>query len=52
MLPERRVWIFNGVDGQFPGGVFSSRERAEEWIRARCLSGTLTAYPLDEGCFD
>ena len=52
MLPERHVWIFNGVGGQFPGGAFTSRELAEQWIRARRLSGTLTAYPLDEDCFD
>ena len=31
---------------------FTSREEAEKWIRARRLSGVLTAYPLDEGCFD
>jgi hypothetical protein len=37
---------------QFPGGAFSSRERAEAWIAERRLSGMLTAYPLDEGAFD
>jgi hypothetical protein len=52
MTPERHVWVFSGEGGHFPGGVFSSRERAEEWIRSRKLSGVLTAYPLDEGCFD
>ena len=52
MLPERHVWIFNGINGQFPAGVFTSRELAETWIRSRGLSGTLTAYPLDEGSFD
>ena len=52
MLPERHLWIFNGTNSQFPGGVFTSRELAETWIRTRRLSGTLTAYPIDEGCFD
>ena len=52
MRPEPCVWVFNGEGGQFPGGVFSTRERAEAWVRARRLSGVLTAYPLDEGCFD
>jgi hypothetical protein len=46
------VWVFNGECGRFAGGVFTSRERAEEWIRARHLTGVLTAYPLDQGCFD
>jgi hypothetical protein len=48
----QQVWVFNGEGARFPAGVFSSRERAEAWIRARKLSGILTAYPLDEGCFD
>jgi hypothetical protein len=52
MIPEKHVWSFNGEDGGFPGGVFTSRSVAEDWIRRRKLSGTLTAYPLDEGCFD
>jgi hypothetical protein len=48
------VWVFNG-DGKalaFPGGVFSSREKAEAWIRANALSGVLTAYPIDQGAYD
>ncbi len=52
MIPEKHVWIFNGAEGRFPGGVFTSRSAAEDWIRRRKLSGILTAYPLDEGCFD
>ena len=52
VLPEPHVWVFNGVGGQFPGGVFTSRERAELWIRRHRLTGVLTAYPLDEGAFD
>jgi len=52
MLPEKHVWIFNGNEGRFPGGVFTSRDLAESWISAGKLSGILTAYPLDEGSFD
>ena len=52
MLPEKHVWIFIEEHGGAPGGVFSSRQLAEQWIRANRLSGTLSAYPLDEGCFD
>ena len=51
MLPEPHVWVFNGSYGS-PGGVFSTRERAEAWITERRLSGVLTAYPVDEGVFD
>ncbi len=33
MLPDRHIWVFNGIGGRFPGGVFTSRELAEAWIR-------------------
>ena len=52
MLPERHIWIFNGTGGRFPGGAFSSRQLAEAWIAQCRLTGVLTAYPVDEGCFD
>ena len=52
MLPDRPVWIFVSTGAQFPGGVFTSRARAEAWISERRLDGVLTAYPLDEGAFD
>jgi hypothetical protein len=32
--------------------VFTNVDRAEAWIRRHRLTGVLTAYPLDEGCFD
>jgi hypothetical protein len=46
------VWLFSGRPGVFPGGVFSSVDAAERWIAHNALSGVLTAYPLDQGCFD
>jgi hypothetical protein len=46
------IWVFNGTAGQFPSGVFSTRELAETWIRSNCLSGVLTSYPLDIGVYD
>ena len=52
MVPEKCVWIFNGDGGRFPGGVFTSRIPAEEWIARHKLAGVLTAYPVDEGCFE
>jgi hypothetical protein len=49
--PQRSwVWLFFG--GTEVGGAFSSRERAEEWIAAHELSGTLTRHPLDNGAWD
>ena len=46
------VWVFNGNGGSFPSGVFSTRERAEFWIRQNRLTGTLTMYRLDVGTYD
>lgn len=52
MLPERHVWVFNSDARGFPGGVFTDRTVAETWIAMRRLTGVLTAYPIDEGCYD
>ena len=46
------VWVFNGTHGTFPAAVFSSREKAEDWIIRRRLSGTLTRYPIDEPIYE
>ena len=46
------VWVFNGANSQFPSGVFSSREHAEEWIKKHRLSGILTKYPIDISVYD
>ena len=51
VIPDKHVWVFNGARG-IPGGVFSTLDRAEAWILQHRLSGILTCYPLDEGCFD
>ncbi|MDC1142096.1 hypothetical protein OAU50_03320 [Planctomycetota bacterium] len=46
------VWVFNGANMNFPSGVFSTRERAEEWIQDKRLTGTLTRYPVDVSAYD
>ncbi|HMS16067.1 MAG TPA: hypothetical protein PKA37_04440 [Planctomycetota bacterium] len=52
MIPEKHVWIFARDPHSAPAGVFTDRQAAEAWIRARRLTGVLTAYPVDEGCYD
>jgi hypothetical protein len=49
---EPRIWVFVGEGGRFPGGIFDSRPRAEEWIRKHRLTGVLTQYPLNTGAYD
>lgn len=51
MIPDQHVWVFTG-HRQVPSGIFSTIERAETWIRIHGLTGALTAFPMDEGCFD
>ncbi len=52
MIPDKNVWVFCSSKVRFPGGVFSTLELAETWIKENHLSGLLTAHPVDEGCFD
>ena len=51
-VAEQFVWVFTGPNAPFPAGVFSSREKAEDWIEGARLSGLLTAYPLDAGAYN
>ncbi|MCA9643526.1 MAG: hypothetical protein H6718_06085 [Polyangiaceae bacterium] len=46
------VWVFNGVRAQFPAAIFSTEEKAREWIERTGVRGTLTQYPLDESAYD
>lgn len=46
------VWVFNEEDSNFPGAIFRSKDKAEEWIAKHKLGGTLTLYPLDVGVYD
>src|SRR5207249_882841 len=46
------VWIFTGVKGYFPGGVFTERDVAESWISKNRLTGTLTLYPVNVGAYE
>jgi len=49
---KMQIWVFNGANSNFPGGVFSKKEVAEIWIANHKLSGVLTKYPIDEGVYD
>jgi hypothetical protein len=52
MSKETSVWVFCGDNASFPSAVFSTFEKANEWISRKKLSGLLTEYPLDEGVYD
>jgi len=50
-FPDGSIYVFNG-GGNFPSGIFSSPEKAEEWISANGLTGILTEYAVDFGAYD
>lgn len=52
MSRTQSVWVFNGIQSNFPSGVFSSKDMAESWIKRYALTGTLTQYPLDISMYD
>lgn len=46
------VWVFHGTSGRFTSAVFTQKAFADEWILRNQLSGVLTRYPLDTGCYE
>ena len=46
------VWLFSGTGGRFSSGVFTTKDKAMDWIKVRKLSGTLTKYPVDCGVYE
>ena len=49
---HKTIWVFNGVQSSFPGGLFTQKDLAEGWIKKHKLTGTLTLYPMDVGVYD
>lgn len=52
MIPDNNVWVFVGNNSKFPCGIFQEKEHAQQWIREKSLTGTLSAMPLNESVFD
>jgi hypothetical protein len=53
MTEEREmVWVFQGAGATHAAAVFKTKEGAIAWIEAKRLTGTLTAYPLDQSAYD
>ena len=49
---EEGIWIFCSPQGNFPSGVFLTKELAETWVARHCLNGILTQYPVDIGTYE
>lgn len=46
------VFVFNGINRSLPSAVFSTKEKAENWVRTNNLCGTITEMPLDISAYD
>ena len=46
------VFIFTSKSLGLPSAVFTSYEKATDWIEDNYLSGILTEYPTDQSCYD
>ena len=52
-MKQIEIYLFQSLNkGRFCSGVFSTKEKAEEWIEKYALSGALTVYPVDEAAYD
>lgn len=49
---EKTVYVFTGKGASFPGGVFSEKKDAIDWIKKYSLSGMLSVYPTNIGLYD
>lgn len=46
------VWVFLGSEARRASGVFRTELENRSWIERNRLSGTLTEYPVGDGCYD
>jgi hypothetical protein len=46
------VYVFTGIKASLPAAIFTSIEKALEWVSQAGVSGTLTEMPLDISAYD
>lgn len=46
------IYVFNADQACFSSAIFTTYMKAEAWIQHHYLSGILTEYPVDVGCYD
>lgn len=52
LTKRHNVWIFHGENASFASAVFQDKAHALEWAGKHHLTGTLTEYPVGDGCYD
>ncbi len=51
-MTAKKIWVFQGNGADAPGGIFSSRQKAEDWINNTGVEGILFHYPVDVSVYD
>ncbi|MDR6923723.1 hypothetical protein [Chryseobacterium sp. 2987] len=51
-MKDNYIYVFIGKNSGFPSGIFTTLEKALEWIKKYSLSGILNKYPVDIGLYD
>lgn len=51
-MKDTYVYVFVGENSSFPAGIFTTLDKAIEWIEKYSLSGVLNKYPVDIGLYD
>ena len=46
------VYVFTGINAGLAAAVFTSKEKAIEWVNQTGVSGTLTEMPLDISAYE
>lgn len=49
---QHTMYLFSGQETKFASAVFSTFEKAKNWVEQNHLSGMLIEYPIDESCYD
>ena len=51
-MNEFYMWVVQGSRASFPSAIFSSKEKAVQWIEKYKISGMLSKYPIDISIYD
>ena len=51
-MNEFYMWVVQGSRASFPSAIFSTKEKAVQWIEKYKISGMLSKYPIDISIYD
>ena len=51
-MNEFYMWVVQGSRASFPSAIFSTKEKAVQWIEKYKISGMLSKHPIDISIYD